>query len=330
MDAGLRINYGDHVMDISANTRIMSFISRWTTDQKNTTATFPMRPGASLVVLPVKTFSEIPNDAPVTVKYYMKLSGISVSGNTVSLSVSGVSSNASAVSGAFVVDVYQVDGVAPPGSVGVFMQNSTNVMSITDAGQVSQCIIRQSVRIDGSYSLGIPSDSAVFCRWDSTGRLFLDRETMTLYAYGTGDYSSGVIDVQIVAFRNQPALPHNGGLNIYKGDGSGTLVFSTEKPPLIFSDAYYTLPTGRFDAYVNTNVPLSKPMVCMCPVGVGTGAAAQNGGYYEIFDAGLRMTGGMVAAHICKPSNKRNYGGLDPVISQSRIPAIDAEKYFSY
>jgi len=66
----------------------------------------------------------------------------------------------------------------------------------------------------------------------------------------------------------------------------------------------------------------------MSSVGVGTGSATQNGGYKAIFDVGFRMSGGSIAAHICKPTGGRNYGALDPTISLARIPAIDADKYF--
>lgn len=327
MAAGLRVNYGDHVMDISANTRVMSFVSRWSTAHTNPTASFNIRPGASIIALPVITVNEISNTGPVTIKHYVRMTGVSVNGNTVTLSFAGGNEYASTRN--FVVDIYQVDGVAPAGAVGLFMRDSSDVMSITDAGQVAQCIMRSSIQVNQTYALGIPSDSAVFCRWeDSSGRLFLDRSTMTLYAYGSGDYSAGVMNVQVVAFKNQAALPHNGGLNIYKGDGSGQLIFSTEKPPLIFNDAYYQLPGGQFDAFVAPSGALAKPMVCMCNIGVGTGSATMNGGYKEIFDVGFRMTGGGIAAHIAKPTGGRNYGALDPTVALSKIPAIDADKYF--
>lgn len=327
MAAGLRVNYGDHVMDISANTRVMSFVARWSMAHTNPTASFDIRPGASIIVLPVVTVNEISNSGPVTIKYYVRMTGVSVSGNTVTLSFAGGTEYARTSN--FVVDIYQVDGIAPPGAVGLFMRDSSDVMSITDAGQVAQCIMRSRIQVNQTYALGIPSDSAVFCRWeDSSGRLFLDRSTMTLYAYGSGDYATGVIDVQVVAFRNQAALPHNGGLNIYKGDGSGQLIFSTEKPPLIFNDAYYQLPSGQFDAFVSPSVPLGKPMVCMCNVGVGTGTATMNGGYKAIFEVGFRMTGGSIAAHIARATGKNNYGALDPTVASSKIPAIDADKYF--
>lgn len=329
MTVGLRINYGDYIMDITTNTRIMSYVGRWEASLKNKSKTFNIRGGARLVAMPVRTIQEFSN-MPITTPSYIWVEGVNISGGTASLSLSNDGSGRNSWDGQFLFDMYQIDGVQTAGSVGLFMRDSSDVMSITDATQVSQCIMRTTITVSTSYALGIPSDSVVFCRWeDSSGRLYLDRDSMTLYAYGSGDYSAGTISVQIVAFRSQSPLFHNGGLNIWKGDGSGTLVFSTEKPPLLFQDSYYNLPSGKVDAFVQPSVALSKPMVCMTMVGVMTGTATMNGGYKATFNLGFRMSGSAIAAHIGKSNGGRYPGDMVPAVATTPIPAIDASRYFS-
>ncbi|MBS6741258.1 MAG: hypothetical protein KH310_24745 [Enterobacteriaceae bacterium] len=240
MPSGLRIdlNDGGPVMEITAGMRCPSFCqqvsSAWDVNQY-TIANYVA--GSQIVVLPRNTVFSMYRDTALIPTIGM-FSGYSVSGNTITLNT-WWSDNWQRVR-TFDSTFWQILPAAS--GQGLFIQDSSDFLAITDATMVGSCVWRGTITFNGSWST--PTTVAprekylVFASWSADGVVIeFDGYTITATQELDGADIAATVTMTIAIFASGVAPVAGTGLNMFK---NGTCVFSTTRRPFIYRNVTYT------------------------------------------------------------------------------------------
>ncbi|MGP2409806.1 DUF6453 family protein [Yersinia sp. 2553 StPb PI] len=227
--------------------------------------------------------------------------------------------------------------VLPPqafGSYGLYMQNSTNVMAITDSSALGFCTWRGNVTINGSWAVPagvIARDNAmVFANWtDSNVSLYYDSVNKVINCYqinSTGTTSSGSVNANICVFTSgffpQQPDPGTAGLAIFNVNGQCT--YSSRYAPMIL--AGFTSLSNQANAWVDTGV--ARPMIPLPSAGGLPAGNVQSGNYRAWYRSAMRMSGASITAGAGAYVNSSNTVDAPSGICPIRMPVLDTNTYF--
>ncbi|UMB78885.1 DUF6453 family protein [Dickeya fangzhongdai] len=322
---------GGKLVDISNNVKCPSYLgyaSPQMSSNGDSITSHGIFNGGQLFVIPRRTCLIYTIDGAAN-PHVVACSGVSISGGDVYCSYSMFNQFWDKNRVAMEYDVFQVINSQPQG-FGLFLQNSANFFAISNQNVIGQCIKRVSVTFAGSYALGVGSDTVVFAHWHHPdASIYLDRSSMTIYAYNNNGEAVYTVTMDIVVFSNQAPTPHNGGLTLWREDG--VCVFSSRLPPLVWRGGYVDI-NGYPGAFVASNVPAEKPMVPLCSMGVHSSGPVMNGSYGMMFYAGFKMVNNQVTAWRARQYGAWYEGALsltEPYyqITPMSLPVIDAADY---
>ncbi|AWD90217.1 hypothetical protein [Dickeya phage Sucellus] len=323
---------GGNLMNVAVGAKCPSYIGYaepGMSGDGSTTTQHSLMGGAQLFVIPRRTCL-IYGISGSTVPRVIACSGVSITGGTVFCTYAMFNPFYDKNRVAMQYDVFQVIGSQPQG-FGIFLQDATNFLSISNQNIIGQCIKRIQVNFTGGYSLGVNSDCIVFAHWHHPdASIYLDRGSMTIYAYDNNGQANQNVNMEIVVFSNQAPIPHNGGLTLWREDG--VCVFSSRLPPFIWRGGYVDI-NSYPGAFVASNVPTDRPMVPLCSMGVHSSGPVLNGGYGMMYLAGFKMVNNQVTTWRSRPYTEWYEGAIsltEPYyqITPMSLPVINAADYF--
>lgn len=217
--------------------------------------------------------------------------------------------------------IFQVQAKAPYGNEGIYVEDSTNYLAITDATRVGTCLFSQDVYINGAWEIpqfaGFDRSSyMVFANWNNGG-VTLTKEGNHVRCYNdvAGGTSNGSVTARIVIFgqgTQQP--PIGGGICMYLPNNQ--IVFSSRYLPFVW-DGRAVTPTWSAQQMGDVLVPLG--------VYGGRSDYASN---TQMKTGGIKMYGGnvMLGRAVGQASWPGNLG-LVQVNSGTSLPILPASKY---
>lgn len=322
---------GGKAIDITTSARIPSFLnySRVTTNTVSgaTPYTAPgLSAGASMFIVPAQA-AVVYGNSTTPYPLLNVIDRIDISGASANIIIKSSNSNLPYANSFVKVNSYQIMGAGGNG-YGLKLVDNTDFMTISDASKAGACVFRQKVTINGSWSIpSIPGrDSCLVCAyWNNGGvRVTYNSVNKVINVWGVNAAAASA-DLWITIFANNIALtPPKFGMAVYNAAGACT--FTSKYAPLILRGSFTLNKTPG--AAANTS-GIDRPMV---PLGLW-GVWVFAGSFYEIFYAGMVMSGGTLstasAGRVPGGSSMPNAGGnVTSMISTMSLPLLNARDYF--
>ncbi len=295
MGAGILIDYqdGSPALELTANIRCPSFCMTTTQDTGYTSKTVTNYvSGSQLTFIPTNTILSYFEGTQLIPTIHI-LDSVTFSGSTMTQNT--WKNNTDGTQRFWPGSVFQILPIGS-GNFGIYIANSTNFLSITDATSVGQCVYYGSLTVNGSASLpGISpfdlSKCIVFAKWGSSS-VVVERDGNTIRAFTerNGSDVAANITLKIAIFASGVAPTPGNGITII--NAAGNCVFSTLRKPFIYDGSTFT-PSFNWQDIGNRMVPLGR-----------YGYSSQtDGGWDYLKYAGLMMNGNQVKCGGAKTQN---------------------------
>lgn len=176
---------------------------------------------------------------------------------------------------------------ASSGSIGLYIQDSTDFLSITDATMSGQCVYAAEITVNGSWNTptvaGFGREKySVFARWNAAGVVVdFDGSKIMAFVERDGEDVPASVSMTVAIFASGVAPTPGDGLTIINSKGACT--FSTVRRPFIYHGALYT------PSFTNTDI--GNRMVLLGRYGYSSKTAF---GWCWLKFAGLVMQGNNV------------------------------------
>ncbi|HFR4133210.1 DUF6453 family protein [Raoultella ornithinolytica] len=250
MPSGLYINLNDGgpVMEITAGLRCPAFANQLSTQWDNNTYDINgYVPGSQIVVFPkdcvFRTFRGT-NLVPTIGMF----SGYSQNGSQITMDTWWSDNWGRART--FDSAIWQIYPSSISGNSGLFIQDSSNFLAITNTSSIGYCIYRGTIVVNGSWTMptfeGIDRSRYIcFARWSADGiTVEFDGNNITACRDKNGDDESASVTMQIAVFAAAQPNPST-GLNFF--NASGQCTFSTSKRPFVYTGFNYNPSWGYQD-----------------------------------------------------------------------------------
>lgn len=327
---------GGKMIDFSQNIRVPTYIgaAEPELDQDGHTNSYHSISGnGQLFIIPRRTaiITTTTTDPGAQLKP-IAMSNIQISGGHIYCEYDGFNTYYDRRKKPALYDVFEIFNTGN-GNFGLIIRNSTDFTVITNTNVIGQCILRRNISFTGSYGLGVDNDCLVFAHWDdgANASIYLNRDSMTIEAYDNNFNANQTINnMEVVIFKNTPPSPHNGGLTLWRTDG--TCVFSSARPPLVWRNGLIS-PHFHPGDFSGPNIAVSRMMVPLCTVGCHSSGPVLNGGLGIMGYAGIKMTNNQITTQRSRSAGVWNEGRMslsEPYfkISTVPLPIIDAADYF--
>lgn len=176
---------------------------------------------------------------------------------------------------------------ASSGSIGLYIQDSTDFLSITDATMSGQCIYAAEITVNGSWDppviAGYDREKySIFARWNAAGVVVdFDGSKIMAFVERNGEDVPTNVTMTVAIFASGVAPTPGDGLTII--NSKGVCTFSTVRRPFIYRGALYT------PSFTNTDI--GNRMVLLGRYGYSSKTSS---GWCWLKFAGLVMQGNRV------------------------------------
>lgn len=260
MPNGLYINLNDGgpAMEITAGLRCPAFANQLPAQWGNQYTINGYVPGSQIVVFPKDCVYRVFRGTNLVPTIGM-FSSYSTTGSQITMNTWWSDNWGEART--FASSVWQIYPSTISGTSGLYIQDSSNFLGITDTSSIGYCIFRGTITVNGTWTMptfdGVDRARYIcFAKWSADGiTVEFDGNNITACVDKNGDDQAATVSMQIAVFAAAPPSPAQYGLNFFNAAGQCT--FSTAKRPFVYNGFNYN-PSWDYQDIGNRFVMLGR------------------------------------------------------------------------